>query len=444
MASTALPEQEPPSPSQRLAWLTLILLMCGAIVSSADRAVPTMLIGPIKATYSLNDTQVAALQSVAFGLFYISMAIPLGMLADRFQRRLVIGIGIGAFSLFSLLSGFARNYTQLFIARAGVGVGEASLTPAAYSIITDYFPREKLGRAISLFVLSNYVGTSLAQILGGRLVGEFTAMQAATPESLHGFLPWQATMIAISLPGLLLAPCFFLLREPARRGMAGKPEPLPLRQVLRELGERRRFLLLIVIGMAMAQIMSGAVGNWTPELFIRTYGWSAAKIGLWNGSVMLGGGILGGILAGWLVDRQVKRGQVDAPLIVAALSFTVAGIFGTAAPLMPSGELAMAMFVPVLFCKPIAFACIPIALQLVMPNRLRAQVSALYLTVLLLFGMVLGPMIVGALSDNVFTGSDGIRYAIVAITAVAVPVMILLVSLARGPFRALAAEAEGN
>ena len=330
----------------------------------------------------------------------------------------------------------------MFIARAGVGVGEASLTPAAYSIIADYFPREKLGRAISLFVMANYVGTSLAQIVGGALIGTYTKMHAAAPDSLFGFAPWQATIISIALPGLFLAPCFFLLREPVRRGLAGKPEALPLRQVLRELGARRRFLFLVIAGMAMAQIMSGAVGLWTPELFIRVYGWSAAKIGFWNGTTMLVGGILGAILAGILVDRLVKRGHADAPLTVAATSFTIAGLFGVAAPLMPTPELAMAMFAPVLFCKPVAFACIPIALQLILPNRLRGQVSAMYLTVLLLFGMVLGPMIVAWLSDNVFPESDGIRYAIVAITAGAVPVMIILVLMARAPFRALQAEAD--
>ncbi len=440
--SAADPVDQSPYPSQKHAWITLILLMLGAIISSADRAIPSMLIGPMKAAYHLSDTQVTALSSVAFALFYISMSIPISMLTDRVQRRYVIGLGIGAFSLFSLFSGVAKNYSQLLIARSGVGIGEASLTPAAYSIITDYFPRERLGRAISLFVMANYVGTSLAQMLGGALIGKYNALHAAAPGALFGMEPWQAVILTVGFPGLLLAPCFFLIKEPIRRGLAGKPKPLPLRQVLHELGERRRFLLLIVIGMAMAQVMSGAVGLWTPELFIRVYSWTPAQIGFWNGSIMLVGGILGSVFAGWLVDRGVKRGQIDAPLIVAVISFAVAGIFGVMAPMMPTPELAMLMFVPVLFCKPIAFACIPIALQLILPNRLRGQVSAIYLTVLLLFGMVLGPMIVAWLSDHIFTAKDGIRYAIVAITAGAVPVMILLVSMARGPYRLLAGEVE--
>jgi MFS family permease len=424
-------------PDRHRAWAALALLMATAIVSQLDRAVINLLIEPIQAEYGLSDTQFGALQSIAFGAFYVVMAIPLGILADRYQRRAVIGIGIGVFSLFSLGTGLARNYTQLFIARMGVGVGEASVTPAGFSLISDLFPPEKLGRAISFFTMSNFIGTSLAYVVGGALLGWFDQMHAARSEALYGAQPWQLTIMCIALPGLLLAPCFLLLQEPSRRGLTGQRQRVGFMDLMRELGKRRSFLILMIAGMAMASTMTYAVSMWTPALFIRVYGWSAPQIGAWLGILVLVGGVVGSYLAGWITDVLTQRSKLAAPINVAAISAIGVGLFGVAAPLMPTPIMSLLCFVPVMFLKPMAFACIPVALQMVMPNQLRAQVSATYLTIINLVGLGLGPLVVGLMTDHVFTVPGGLRYSMSVITAITVPLMIVMLLLSRGPYRAL-------
>jgi MFS family permease len=309
------------------------------------------------------------------------------------------------------------------------------MSPAGLSIISDYFPRHKLGRAISLFMMSMYVGGALSLVAGGALVGWFNHLHAADPDALFGFAPWQATVICIALPGLFLAPLFFLLREPARRGLSGDRQRLPMRDILREFRQRRLALALLIAGMSMASIMTQAVGVWTPTLFIRVHHWGPAKAGLWLGLLMLVGSVLGSYLSGWLTDWLARQNKPDAPITVAALSFIGAGLCGLAAPLMPSPELALLVFTPLWFLQPMAFCCGPIAVQLLMPNQVRAQASGVYFTTLNLVGIALGPVVVGAMTDHLFNFPTGVRYSLAVIVAVTAPLMVVLMLLARRPYR---------
>lgn len=426
-------------PAPHLAWTALGLLMAALIVSCIDRAIINLLVEPIKGEYGLSDTEFGALQGIAFGTFYVAMAIPIGILADRYQRRIVIGLGVGIFSLFSLMTGLARNYLQLFIARMGVGFGEASISPAGFSMISDYFPPHKLGRAISLFAMSNFIGTSLAYVVGGLLIGWFDARAASPSGPVLGLAPWQATIVCVAVPGLLLTPFLLLLREPRRRGLAGNGVKLSFRELMRELGKRRRFLIVAIAGMAMASLMINAVSMWTPALFLRVYGWNATEVGFWLGVMIFVGAVAGSYLAGWATDWLTQRNSLDGPIRVAALSFLGAGIFAVAAPLMPTGELALMLMAPVLFLQPMCFACTPIALQMVIPNQLRAQVSAGYLTVLNLVGLGLGPVMIGLMTDRLFSQPSDVRYSMALITVVTVPLMVVLMMLALKPFRELRA-----
>jgi len=421
-------------PSPRLAWTALVLLMFGFIVSAIDRGIIALLVEPIKAEYGLSDTQFAALQSLAFGSFYAIMAIPLGVLADRYQRRVVIGAGVAIFSAFSVMTGLARNYTQLFIARMGVGFGEASVSPAGLAMISDYFPPHKLGRAIGLFNMCGFIGGALALVGGGFVFGWMEQIDAADPHALLGFAPWQATILLAALPGLVLAPMLFMLREPVRRGLAGKSKRLPFREMMRELGKRRLFLALLIPGMSLANLMTIGIGMWSPALFIRVYDWSAPKTGLWLGVMTLAGAIIGSYLAGWITDRMTMRGRLDAPIRIIVLSFAMAGLFGTVAPLVPSPWMALAFLLAMMLFKSMAFASSLMSLQMVIPNQFRAQVNATYNTILSLIGLVVGPLVIGLMTDNLFPEREGVRYAMSLMTALAAPTMALLLLFAVRPF----------
>ena len=213
-------KDEPAWPDARAAWVALGLLSLAAVVSLFDRVIVNLVVGPIKADFHLSDTGFAALQGIGFGLSYALLPIPIGRLADRYQRRWVIGIGIAVFSLFTLFTGLTRSFWQLLVARCGVGVGEASLTPAAYSILGDYFPQERLGLASSVYVMSALFGTGIAYITGGMLIGWLDEIYASSPTAFYGLKAWNIAFVLAAVPGLLIAPLFLLLKEPMRRGFA--------------------------------------------------------------------------------------------------------------------------------------------------------------------------------------------------------------------------------
>jgi MFS family permease len=433
--------EDAPWPDRRLAWLALALLMGAMIASQLDRMLINLVVGPVKQEFGLTDTQFAMLQGIAFGIFYAVMPIPLGMLADRFQRRLVIGFGIGLFSLFSVATGFTRNYMQLFLARMGVGVGEASVAPAGFSIIADYFPPHRLGRAISLFTMGSTLGTAGAYIGGGAAIGWLTSLASPDTGLILGAKPWQLAFLVVSVPGLLLAPCFFLMREPQRRGLLGRGRPASLRELWPVFRRCGSFLSLFLVGMSMVTTVSYAVTVWTPAVFMRVYGWTAPQIGLWFGLLVLLCGAPGSYVGGWLVDRLRARGVIDGPLKVSAIAFAGCGICGTLAPLMPSAPLALLMLAPTMFLKFIPFACAPTALQLIVPNELRSQVSALYLSLISLVGITVGPIVVGLLTDYVFRVPAQARYSLAIVVGCASPIMVVLVLASCRAYRRLAAAA---
>lgn len=441
MNEAKVPEDSEAWPPIRTGWTVVAMLCAAALASQLDRMIINLLVEPIKADLNLSDTGFALLQGVAFGLFYVMMSVPIGWLADRFQRRLVIAGGLGLFSAFSMGTGLTHSYWQLFVMRTGVGVGEASLYPAGFSMISDHFPHHKLGRAIGLFTMSSMLGTGLAYIFGGALIDWLTHYVSVHPGAFWGLKPWQLTFILISLPGLLLAPFFLLVKEPRRRGrVAQSGERLPATLLFREVWARRGALGFMFAGLSMVALVSYALAIWTPALFIRVYHWTPAELGLALGLQYLTFGIGGGIFAGFVNDHLLKRGILDAPLRVAAWGFIGVSVLGGLAPLMSSPWMSLALFAPVHFMISIPFSCAPTALQLILPNELRSQVSGLYITVITIVGLVIGPVIVAQFTDRVFEGPGAVRYSMALVVALAGPIMFACMMAACKHYRKLRME----
>ena len=410
--------------------------------SQFDRTVVNLLVAPIKSAFALDDTHFGMLQGVAFGIFYVIAGLPLGRLADRFQRRWILAAGLGLFSLFSMASGLSRSYVQLFLTRIGVAVGEASLTPAGLSMISDKFPPHRLGRPVGVFLMSSPFGQGLAFIVGGKVLQWLTNSTVLNSGPLSHFAPWQLAFAIVGFPGLLLVPLFLLLREPVRRGPANAAA-LTVPEVVHIILARRAALLPMFAGFAMVPLVSYAYTIWTPALFQRSYGWTPADIGLAFGLILIVFGTSGVYLAGWLTDEFTRRGHADAPLKVAAFAFAGCGLFGVAAPLMPNATTALLLLAPAILFSSMPYPCAGTAIQLLVPNRSRAQVTALYITVTTLVGLGVGPLVVGLLTDHVFTTPAGIRYSLALMVSVPVPVMLGLLLLACRPYRSLVA-AEGH
>ena len=428
-----------PWPARRRAWAITGLLALASVASQFDRVVLNLTVEPVKAEFALDDTRFALLQGVAFGLFYTLCSVPIGRLADLYQRRLVLGISLVLFSLFSMASGLARSFGQLFATRVGVAVGEASVTPTGLSLLSDLVPPERLGRAVSIFFLSAPFGIGLAFIAGGQLLSTLDALAAHGGLPL-GLAPWQAAFLIVGFPGLLLAPLFFLMREPGRRGQGGAAA-LSLREVVAVIRARGLALTLMFAGFSMVTVVNFAYNVWTPALFARVYGWTPAEIGQGFGLVMIVFGTSGVYFAGWLSDRMTRAGHQDAQLRVAAFSFFACGAFGAAAPLMPDGRLALALIAPAMFLANVPIPCAGTALQLILPNRARAQVTALYIMIISLVGIGIGPVVIGFMTDRVFVAPADIRYALAIVVGVAAPVMTVLLLAALRPYRRLRADA---
>ena len=431
-------------PSPGRGWMLAGLLALASIMSQFDRTVINLTVEPLKAQFDLNDTQFGMLQSVAFGIFYTLACFPVGRLVDRFTRRTVLGICLLFFSLFSMASGLTRSYAQLFLTRVGVGIGEASVTPAGFSMLSDSFSPDRLGKPMGFFMMSAPVGQGLAYIWGGLLLQWLTDSPVLTSGGLlSGFEPWQAAFIIIGSPGLLLVPCFLMFREPERRGTGAKA-PMTLRAVGSVLKERRRALVPMFVGFSMVTLVSYTLFVWVPAFIQRTYDWSTAQVGLGFGLTVLTFGTAGAFFGGWMTDRLSARGVLEAPLKVAAFGFVGCGIFGVLATQMPNGLLAMLFLVPTVFLSNTPYACAGTSIQMIIPNRARGQVTAIYITILTLIGLVVGPTVVGLMTDYVFRDPNQIRYSLAIVVGVPAPIMFMLLRSAFPHYAALRRDLEHN
>jgi MFS family permease len=233
-----------PYPREAYAWSVVAILIFAYTISFVDRQIMALLIQPIKADLQINDTQIGLLHGLAFAVFYTLFGIPIGRMADSKSRKWIIIVGISIWSAMTAACGLAKSFTQLMFARIGVGVGEASLSPSAYSMLSDYFPREKRGRALSMYGTGIFLGSGLAFLLGGKVVA-YTMMAESFSLPLLGELrPWQMAFMLVALPGILAVMLMGLVKEPLRRGLLrstdNKQAQVPLRQVFAFVGERWR------------------------------------------------------------------------------------------------------------------------------------------------------------------------------------------------------------
>src|SRR5712691_1532753 len=195
------------------AWYVVLVLMVCYTLSFIDRQILSLLVGPIKRDLGITDTRVGLLQGLAFALFYTLLGLPMGRFADRGSRRNLIALGVFFWSLMTAVCSVARSFWSLFFARMGVGVGEATLAPSAFSLISDYFPRERLGTALSIYAMGIFIGSGLALIVGGTVVGAVTHLPAIDLPVLGTIASWRLTFLIVGLPGLLVGLILYTIRE---------------------------------------------------------------------------------------------------------------------------------------------------------------------------------------------------------------------------------------
>jgi MFS family permease len=363
---------------------------------------------------------------LAFAAFYTLVGLPLGRIADTRNRRNLIAAGVVLWSFFTALCSVAGSFGLLFLSRMGVGVGEASLSPAAYSLISDYFPRERLGAAISVFYMGVFLGTSASLLLTGSVLDALAHTPVVTVPLLGAMASWRITFLIVGLPGVLFALLTRTIREPLRRDLlrtqAGETK-LGLRAAFAEIARRWQSLLGISIGSIFQAVPAYALISWTPTYFQRVHGWTAGQSGRGLAVLLLSFGCAGMYAGGRLSDRWQKRGIAEGPLRV-GVACALGTLLLPAAYLAPRVEYTFALLGPGIFFVSLAMGTSPAALQRIFPNQVRGQVSALYLFLLTLGGLGLGSLLPGYFNDRLFHNPKMIG-ASLAITMGASAVLML-------------------
>ncbi len=410
---------EEPYPPISYAWYVVGVLTLAYVFSFMDRYILSLLVQPIRRDLGINDTQMSLLLGFSFAVFYSIFGIPLGRLADSRSRRTLIAAGCAVWSFMTAACGLARNYSQLLFLRMGVGVGEATLSPAAYSLITDYFPKERLATAMSVYSTAIHIGTGLAYMLGGAIVS-FVSSQGETVLPIVGAVrPWQTVFFIVGLPGLALALLMYTIKEPVRKGLrkvegdAAHGAQASMGEVFRYFKENKATLICHNIGFTLSTLTSYT--TWGPTLFIRNYGWSAAQSGVVYGLLTSIVGVLAILAGGRFADSLAERGWRDANLrlgLIATLAWFPTGILF---PLMPTAGWAVALLIPTYFVVSAPWGAAAAALQQVMPNSMRGQATGIYLFALNLIGGGLGPTAVALVTDYIFHDDNALRYSLVIV-----------------------------
>jgi MFS family permease len=394
-------------------WYVVVILMIAYIFSFIDRYVANILIEPMKKDMGISDTQAGLLIGASFALFYATLGLPIGRLADTQNRKNIITWGIALWSVMTAVCGLAKNYMQLFLARIGVGVGEATLSPAAYSLIADYFPKEKLATALSVYAMGIYLGSGLAYIIGGKILENVAPLGVVTIPLFGEIFSWQLVFFYVGLPGLLVALLVFFIKEPERKGIASSY--ITIAEMVVYLKKNGKTFGLLCVGSALFCIITYSAGIWIPTYLMRIYKMPVAQVSSFVGPATMIFSPIGLIIGGRLADYWTKKGIVGAKIKVCLLIALIWLPFNFGYTLAPTLLAAKILLVPFLMLASASIGVGAAAVQEIMPANMRSTASAIYLFSQNLVGLGLGPVSVGALNDYVFQDEMAIGKSLIIV-----------------------------
>ena len=389
------------------AWYVVLLCMLAYIFSFIDRQILALMIEPIKADLNLSDTQFSLLHGLAFSLFYAFMGLPLAYLADRFSRPKLIAAGIIFWSIATAFCGLSKNFIQLFFSRMGVGVGEAALSPAVYSMFSDMFSKDKLGRAVAVYSIGSFVGGGIAFLVGGYVIGLLKDLSLIEIPIFGAVKAWQMAFILVGLPGIFIGLLFVLtVRDPKRKGQSvnakGEVEKVTIRAAFTFLKKHRKTFTCHYLGFTFYAMALYCLISWSPAFFMRKFSMTPTEAGYMLGTVLLVANTLGVFCAGWLNDWLIQKGRKDAPMITGVI-----GIVGLVLPLVAFTQvseywLAVTLLAPAMFFASFPMPISTTAMQMLAPNQLRAQISAIFLLISNLVAVGIGTTLVALVTDKIF------------------------------------------
>ncbi|BCT90035.1 MFS transporter [Acinetobacter variabilis] len=428
--TTPIPEQVateiPPAAPERSSyqWYVVIICMVAYILSFVDRQILSLMIEPIKADLMLSDTQFSLLQGLAFSLFYAFMGVPIAALADKKSRVKIISVGIAFWSLATAACGLSKNFIQMFLARLSVGAGEAALSPAFYSIVADLFPKHKLGRALGVYAIGAFIGSGLAFLIGGYVIGLLKDVSFITLPVIGEIKTWQLTFMIVGLPGVLLALLMILtVREPERKGLKMDANGVAVKASFKNsmgfIKTHKKTFFCHFIGFSFYTMMLYSLLGWAPAYYMRHFALDASQTGYILGSIILVANTSGALFCGWLIDFFSKRGYSDAAIR--------AGAIGCAALIIPSVlftqvnnmQLSFALIFVAMFFSTFPIPASAAATQMLTPNQLRSQVSAKFLLISNLIALGVGTTAVALITDRYYENTLMVGNSISIVNAIA-------------------------
>ncbi|WP_336950294.1 MFS transporter [Sphingobium aromaticivastans] len=400
------------------AWWMVAVLFGLYVLSWVDRLIVSMLVTPIKAHLLLSDVQISMITSTSFAIFYAIFGLPLGWASDRFSRRWIIFGGVVIWGVATTACGFAQSYEALLIGRIFVGIGEAALLPAAYSLIADAFPSHLLTRATSTFQTAGKVGSATAFALGGVAIA-FATAHSGIHIPFHGpAQPWQLVMMMVGVPGILLALLLFTFPDPGRRrtpGTAANGEQKGLIKAF--VTQNWKLLALMLVGTSALAMCGYSMTNWVPAYIERHFGWKPVQYGFAL-SLMNIVSAVSLVVNGWIVDRLFARGMKDAHLrfygwLILGFLPVIAYMFFATNPYVFLACYCVAQFITVPF---MVYVCS--VMGLIAPATIRSRMLASFLFVFTILGQGAGPAIVAALTQYVFHDEGALGQSLAVVVTI--------------------------
>ena len=429
--------EAPAYPSAGYAWYVVVILYLSYTFSFVDRAIIIYLVGPIREDLLINDFQFSLIQGLAFAAFNATMGIPIGRTADSRSRRTMLLWGIALWSCMTVLCGMASTYWELFFARMGVGIGEAVLAPCAYSLIADYFPKEKRSLPLNIFAAGVMLGSGVSNVCGG-LVAQYALTSGPQHVWLLGYLkPWQLSFVIVGLPGILFVLAASTIKEPVRKERRGEADIVKTFHYV--LKHRATFASLIG-GMTFGAVTNGAILGWIPAWFTRRYDWNQAQTGSHLGVTILIFGTVGLVLAGAIAGKFIRKGTKAAyiKLMMAAECMVIIPLI--LAHTIDNPYWVLACTGGIIFFGGFSAGLGPASLLSVAPNEMRGQVIAAGFLILNLLAMTIGPAAVGWMTTYFFADDKAVRSSAVIVGIVAAILGVISLRLGLRAYERTAAE----
>ena len=423
-------------PSLTYSWMIVAFLMVLYTSSFIDRQILALLVKPIRTDFNIDDFQYGLLTGLAFVGTYSIAGVPIGVIVDRWSRKGVVIIGVTAWSLMTAACGITNSFGSLFATRIGVGIGEATLSPASYSLISDLFPKDKLSRALSLYGLGIPIGSGLALIVGGQVVRAIAAIGAIDVPVIGVTRPWQTVFMAIGLPGLILALLtVFVVTEPRRHASKAETDDKPtIGEALVYFGTNIRAYAGLFMGMGLMAMYGYGCNAWYPTFLERVYGMTVGQASMFLGISTLVFGIGGGLTGGWLADRLVAKGRRDGHYLVSigyCIAFAVTGAIGSSSH---SPWICFPLVAISLAFSNTIIGVVAAALQILTPVRMRGLLSSLFLAVAAFVGFAFGPSAIGFATTHIFKDDNMVGYSLAMVAAIFPTLGAVAFWLGRKPF----------